>query len=171
MWALPLITYLVLAACGPTTPTAAISPLPPIRAMQLTMSGELAGSYRVIYTSGITICGFHLSDDPKSIDYILNGHVEGASPDVGVSLEFAVHHYSKPGAFSVGQYPTGSSDSPAIASVVREITPRNIVSWVSDAGKLVIDPGDRSGTLDIHLNSTSGLGDLSIRGTWLCSNS
>ena len=135
--------------------------------MKIVMSGAITGSYQV-ETSQYNACATQLSDDPHSVNYIFQGHVQVSSHDIGVGLNFSVRRYARPGTFTVGAYPAGSAQAPAIASVVREITAKNIQSWVSGSGSLVIDIGARSGTLDLHLSSTSGLADLTVSGSWLC---
>ena len=166
-----LVAYLVLtAACGGPAPGASVvATPPPSREMKIAMSGALTGAYQVIDEPDVSQCAAPMSGDRGSINYILNGHVEGVGPDVGVQLQFGVEHHSSAGTYRVGPYPGGSSGFPAVVSVVREITPRNIVSWISGSGALVIDRGMRSGTLDVSLTSPTGQGDLSIAGSWLCS--
>jgi hypothetical protein len=131
------------------------------------MGGALNGSFELI--SQYSACATHLADDPRSVNYVLQGQVEETTRDYSsLGLNFAVHGYTKPGTFAIGSYPTGSKTSPAIASLTREITPRNIVTWISGSGSLVVDAGARSGTLDLRLNSTSGLGDVTVSGPWVC---
>jgi hypothetical protein len=135
--------------------------------MKIMMAGALSGSFELV--AGPDACATHLADDPRSVNYILGGQVEETTHDYNsLDLNFAVHGYSKPGTFAVGPYPAGSKTSPAIASLARYITPKNIVTWISGSGSLVVDVGARSGTLELRLNSTSGLGDLSVSGSWVC---
>lgn len=161
------MALLALAACGGPGPSATASPSPPTREMNIVVSGALSGPFQLT-TSSYNSCATHLADDPHSVNYIFEGHVEGSSPDVSFDVNFSVRRYPGPGTFTVGAYPAGSATAPAIASVVREITARNIVSWISGSGSLVIDIGARSGKLDLHLSSASGLGELGLSGTWLC---
>ncbi len=132
------------------------------------MAGGIAGPF--LFESGPdqVLCASPLADDRRSVNYIFKGNIESARPDIGVALNFAVHGYVKPGKFSVGTYPSGSPASPAIAAVVLEITDKHIVTWVSGSGALVVDPGAHSGTLNLHLISTNGLGDLFVLGSWVC---
>jgi hypothetical protein len=135
--------------------------------MKIAMAGALTGPFQVL-PGRDNLCGTHLANDPHSINYVLQGHVVGAGDDIGVGLNFAVHHYSKPGTFAVGGYPSGSATAPAIASVVREITVRDSKTWTSGSGSLVIDAGAKSGTLDLRLNSTGALAGLNVSGAWVC---
>ena len=162
-----IVALAALTACGVSEPTSAVSPSPPVREMHIVMAGALNGSFELI--SQYNACATHLADDPRSVNYILQGYVGETTNDYSsTGLNFAVRRYTKPGTFPVGPYPTGSQTSPAIASLVREITPQNIVTWISGSGSLVVDVGARSGTLDLRLTSTSGLGDLSVSGPWVC---
>jgi hypothetical protein len=97
--------------------------------MNLKMSGALSGAYQV-ETSLYNACATQLPDDPHSVNFIFQGHVVGVSRDNGVDLNFSVHRYAAPGTFKVGAYPSGSTSASAIASVAREITPKNIPVWV-----------------------------------------
>jgi len=135
--------------------------------MKLSMSGALSGPYQVVAGKD-NLCGGRLADDPQGLNYILWGHVEGAGSDVGVGINFAIHRYAKPATFAVGLYPAGSTAAPAIASVTREITPREQLSWISGSGSIVVDAGTRSGTLNLHLNSTTALAELVVSGSWVC---
>jgi hypothetical protein len=135
--------------------------------MKLAMSGALSGAYQV-ETSSYNACATQLPDEPHSVNYIFQGHVEGLSRDISVDLNFSVHRYTTPGTFTVGAYPAGSTAAPVIASVAREITAKNIPIWISGSGSLVVDAGARSGLVDLKLSSTSGLAELDVSGTWVC---
>jgi hypothetical protein len=144
---------------------------PPHRETQLTMSGAIAGLFQVVEQLGDpAVCAGSLSGDPHGINYILPGQVPGVtSGDYSlIGLNFSVHRYGKSGTFSVGTFPDGTTRAPAVASVVREFSPRNIVSWISGSGSVVVDPGKRSGTLELHLDSVNGLDPLIVAGSWSC---
>jgi hypothetical protein len=159
------------SACGtdsaqPTAPTTPIH-----RALALTMSGALAGPYEVSeQDNDPTVCGGGLFDDPHGLSFVLHGVIRGVTDrDYSVvGLNFAVHRYTKPGTFAVGSFPDGAASQPAVASVAREITARNIVTWVSGSGSVVVDSGAGGGTLDLRLHSANGLADLGVAGTWKC---
>jgi hypothetical protein len=162
-----VVAVVLLAACGGPGPAATVSPSPPPREMKLAISGALSGADQV-ETSSDNRCGTQLPDEPHSVNYIFQGHVEGLSRDIKVDLNFSVHRYARPGTFMVGAYPAGSITAPAIASVANEITAKNILIWISGSGSLVVDVGARSGTVDLKLSSTSGLAELDVSGTWVC---
>ena len=133
------------------------------------MSGALSRPFQVLADPHDVVCAGHLADDPQAINYMFQGQAApDTTHDIGVTLNFAVHRYSKSGTFKVGAYPKGSPTAPAVALVVREISARDIVSWISVSGAVVVDPGARSGLIDLQLNSTSGLGTLAVVGTWVC---
>jgi hypothetical protein len=135
--------------------------------MKIAMAGALSGPFQVL-PGRDNLCGNRLADDQRSVNYVLWGHVAGAGDDIGVAVNFAVHRYSTPGTFAVGAYPAGTATSPGIGSVVREISVRDMKTWISGSGSLVIDAGAKSGTLDLRLSSPAGLGELTVSGTWVC---
>ena len=135
--------------------------------MKIVFAGAISGEFLVLPGSG-NLCGTHLANEPHSVNYVLGGHVAGAGDDLGIDINFAVHRYTKPGTFAIGAFPAGSAKAPAIASVGREITARDIKGWASGSGSVIVDGGAMSGTLDLRLNSSNGLGELDVSGVWVC---
>lgn len=165
------VGVIAFSACGGDSTSPVPATTPPHRETQLTMSGAIAGPFQLSEQRGDPIiCAGSLFGDPHGINYVLSGQVPGVTDgDYSlIGLSFSVHRFGKPGTFSVGTFPDGTTGAPAVASIARELTPQNIVSWISGSGSVVVDAGTRSGTLDLHLNSVNGLDPLNVAGTWSC---
>jgi hypothetical protein len=175
---------LIGSACGTGPATVATTPSPttPVRTMSIALSGGLSGAFTEVTSpgtggEGTPICQGRMSSDPSGVSYLLAGRIGREE----FYVTFGIHGTQQPGTFTIGPYPDGSPSAPAVVNVVLLRDAFGV--WNSGTGRLVVDPGGRSGTLDAELPfngwakfptidasppPTTALPALHVSGTWLC---
>ena len=162
-----IVALFVLAACGQSSPTAAVSPTPPVTqatwSQDLNFSGDLSGRMTGIVADVGTRTSVCTGAKPRTGQLWADrffGRVDSSGNVWGVI--FNVGNYAGPGTYKDGAV--------AIQVFNPDDSKKVWENLGSDSVTFVLDRSQQSGTLDAKLtNADTGKGgSLHLTGRWNC---
>jgi len=152
------VTIAIAAACGPTCGGSATSP---------SSSHPSSGSANGTFPVDITITGFfggHFTSAFASCTKTteaFQGYVQDTKPGSALRFDFNIRAsvYHGPGTYGPGD---GS------IAILGSVYMAGQETWSAKSGTFTVNAGEKSGTIQMHLESGPGQPGEDISGTWRC---